>query len=228
MRIAFCIHRQDHQEIEKKRVKKTRFLVCCFFCSWLRTFAFLSFFRNLRSARSPLATPRTGVGLTYRARAQFLLAVAFHGTQTHQRRWHVLLPTAPSLLSCRRDIRMTSIARSRKRRLFRERERANSSTDSQKEGMDKSKKIKTETQSNKKRSSKAASSHYLTKCNTAVLTLFPGAIPLPGFRVFETRLGPSLTLGPAVLDRVSRCKAHMLVIWKHTRRTTDSHLRERD
>lgn len=37
---------------------------------------------------------------------------------------------------------------------------------------------------------------------------------LPGFSRLD--LGPKITLGPAVLDRVSRCKAHMLVMKAHT------------
>lgn len=122
---------------------------------------------------------------------------------------------------CRRLRRSYRVAgaheRSRKRRLF-QREQ-NSSTDSQKEGMESNqKKIKVQsTQSNKKRRVRRLP---LTTWQSATLRFslcFRGgrAIPLPGFRAFETRLGPRCS-APAVLDRVSRCKAHMLVIKAHT------------
>lgn len=47
MRIAFCIHRQDHQEIEKKRVKKIKGFVsaccCCRCCSTRFRYHIVSF-----------------------------------------------------------------------------------------------------------------------------------------------------------------------------------------
>lgn len=51
--------------------------------------------------------------------------------------------------------------------------------------------------------SKAASSHYLTKCNTAVLTLFRGQFRFRASGLFETRLGPRYSDPPFSIGLVA-------------------------
>lgn len=157
------------------------FLIFCFVFFFAVDIAlFLSFLICARPARRSLPFVR-GDGPRVLRGAGLCLPSRFTGPRRNQRRWRVPLSTAPvALIVLRQDTTERSRHDHRNTSTFSERAKQQHRFAKKKGWSSKSKKNKTETQSSKKkRRSKAASSHYLTKCNTAVLTLFPGgSIPL--------------------------------------------------
>jgi len=155
-----------------------------FFCSWLRIFSLFFLFFFLNFALGPLAARYPSYGgcrASRIARGRFLcLPSRFAGPRRTSGTLARPSPTAPC-----RSYRVAGThewisARSRKRRLF-QREQTTAQI-RKKKGWTNQRKIKQRRRVIK--CSKAASSHYLTKCNTAVLTLCSGdnsASGLPGF-----------------------------------------------
>lgn len=131
VRIAFCIHRQDHQEIEKKRVKKTRFLVVFFFFFFFlqliaRTFSFFLKFALDPHRHSLSFVTERGPHVCARAPVIALAVVFRRGLDTSINAGTSFAPTTPSLYRVA-GTRVSDLGMISSRLL----ERTNSSTDSQ-------------------------------------------------------------------------------------------------